>query len=139
MKISALIDYLNYIDIKKRMQFMLGILGSIITLSIVATILLQKSLNAKNFPKEFVYAYGLFNTFSIALIYLPVFFNLKSLGRKFIDKEIKKAIELDTDIEKLSKQKQFYEQLFELNEDYLSIGKNAIPILAPLLSTLLSL
>ncbi len=133
--------YTCYRTIKVMMQNVLNILGFIITTSTVATVLLQKAVfdDFKTFTPPIVYSYGLFNTFYIAIIYLPVFFNLRATGRKLADMELKAdAATLQTPEQYLAKKKTL-DEIFALDEDYVEVFKKAIPILAPLLASLFAM
>ncbi len=133
--------YIQYRSLKVMMQNVLNIIGVIITTSTVATVLLQKSLlkHGNELTTEMVYAYGLFNTFYIAIIYLPVFFNLKATGRKLVDMELEKDKDEKLTGEQFLAKKKALSEIFGLDEDYTEIFKKAVPILGPLLASLFAM
>lgn len=130
-------NFQDYIYLKDRLIIIINILGVILTTSTIATGILHKAVNNENvFPAEFVFLYGLFNTFFIALIFLPVYFKLNNMGKIIVENKLKK-IPSNTEAKTFLEEKKTLEELFQTKEDYISILKKVIPILAPLLTSLL--
>ena len=132
--------YEDLVFLKGKLSSTLYIIGFIITASTVSGGLVQHAVgNEKEFPKQMVFAYGLFNSLYLAVVYLPVLFQFMSWGNESIERKLATSgMKLEDNPEQFLKTKMAYQRLFGLEMDFWELCKKAIPILSPLLAGLLS-
>lgn len=131
----------KYLKIRRYLSTFLLFVGVIISLSTIATAILQQGLSKicpnNCFPLDFAISYGLFNSLYIALIYAPVHFTVYKKGRKILE-----ILVADVDKQNLSwkaKQEEYsaIEDMLQLKADFSTVAKKAIPILAPLIGSII--
>ncbi|ASU35840.1 hypothetical protein [Mucilaginibacter xinganensis] len=125
----------NFSLLRGRLKFLLSVDAAIIVLSILTTDALRRAIiqevqvtgTNKNgiFPQEFAYMYGMVFTLYLALLYLPIYYRLRSKGA-FMVRNVP-----DTDEGKKLSAK------FLIAETPLESFKVALSILAPVVSALL--
>lgn len=84
--------------LRQKLRFFLWVIAAFIVFAILTTDALRRSIlsevlaNIELFPSNFVYIYGLIFTFFLAVLYLPIYFRLRSKGEsvaEMIDTRLK--------------------------------------------------
>jgi hypothetical protein len=125
----------NFLLLKGRLKFLLSVDAAIIVLAIFTTDALRRAIiqevqvtgtnKGGIFPQEFAYMYGMVFTLYLALLYLPIYYRLRSKGTSMVRNAP------DTDEGKKLSAK------FQIAESPVESFKVALSILAPVVSALL--
>jgi hypothetical protein len=131
--------------LNQSLKFFLFVNAIVITLSTVTTGFGREAVlqaipginNHKLIPIEFVYLYGLTFTVFLAIIYLPIHFQLRQLGEIIIKEKNLSMEDHDVDGEKeQSKQASSHISVFTMQSSWLDNMKVSFAILGPLLTSL---
>jgi hypothetical protein len=131
----------QYLKIRKYLNTFLIFVGVIVSLSTVATAILQQGLSKictnNCFPLNFAICYGLFNSLYIALIYVPVYFAIYQKGRKICDHLFADVAQKNLSWKDQQSEQDAIENMLLLKLDFSAVSLKAIPVLAPLIGSII--
>ncbi len=130
----------KYLKIRRYLSTFLLFVGVIISLSTIATAILQQGLSKiceDCFPLSFAISYGLFNSLYIALIYAPVHFAVYKKGRKILEILVAEVDKKNLSWKAQQEECSALEDMLQLKGDFSTVAKKAVPILAPLIGSII--
>jgi|GEM_PF-3038432 len=139
-ELSAIDYYATLHQMQMRVLFMLGIQ---LTIGIIATAVMREvhielyGASQKFIEKEGVAYYGIFYTFLIAVFFIPARRELIQFGYRIVDKECGKRPKEGQEWRSWMEEREVLVKLFKLELSFKELLEWAVPVLAPLVASVL--